>query len=126
MTNKNLRILPAVHVILKTNPDIKFDSLIIENTEHHASGECNPYVWSCKHVDEYDRFIFIHDSVILHGTIPVDMKGVHFRPLWYATPYHASTGLINSDAETAILDLMIDNNNGIKLYDTKNRLCISW
>jgi len=103
--------------LLKTNPGIEFETIIIEPTQHKSAGECNAYVWSCKHVDEYDRFIFIHDSVILHGKIPVDLKDVHFRPLWYATPYHASTGLINSDAETAIIELIIDNDVGTKLYD---------
>ena len=106
-----------IYDLLKTNPKIRLDSLIIEHTEHQGAGECNPYVWSCKHVDEYDRFIFIHDSVILHGKIPVDLKHVHFRPLWYATPYHASTGLINSEAESGIVELIIDNDVGTKLYD---------
>jgi hypothetical protein len=106
-----------IHNVLKRNSDIKFDSLIIEHTEHRAAGECNAYVWSCKHVNEYDRFIFIHDSVILHGKIPIDLKHVHFRPLWYATPFHASTGLINLDVETAIVELIVDNDVGTKLYD---------
>jgi len=106
-----------IYNLLKRNSEIKLDSIIIEQTEHQKAGECNAYVWSCKHVDEYDRFIFIHDSVILHGKIPVDLKRVHFRPLWYATPYHSSTGLINSEAESGIVELMIDMDVGTKLYD---------
>jgi len=107
-----------IYDLLKTVPGIQVDTLIIEDTEHQGAGEGNAYVWSCKHVDEYDRFIFIHDSVILHGKIPVDLKHVHFRPLWYASPFHASTGLINSEAESGIVELIVDNDIGIKLYDS--------
>jgi hypothetical protein len=93
-------------------------NVIYELTKHPKSGEVNAFVWACEHVEKYSRFVFIHDSVVLHGTIPTGLtQGSHFQSLWYAVPYHASVGLMLPEVENVMKDIMIGPTNGVQLYN---------
>jgi hypothetical protein len=81
-------------VILKDNCDNavwsedELKGCKIENVLYELSGEINAYVWSIQHKDEYERFIYIHDSTYVFNTIPLEMpEGCIFRPIWHAEGY---------------------------------------
>jgi hypothetical protein len=67
-------------------PELK-DVKIEYTTEGYLQcGELNAYVWACKHYEEYDRFIFLHDSTKILQPIPVYLpEEILFRPIWYSS-----------------------------------------
>lgn len=95
----------------------KMPSVRYELTKYPKCGEVNAFVWACQHKEEFSRFIFIHDSVVLHGRIPTSLQKTHFQPLWYAVPHHASVGLMLPEVENVIKDIMIGPTNGTSLYN---------
>jgi hypothetical protein len=53
--------------------------------KYQRCGEVNAYVWACKHYEEYDRFIFVHDSTKLLTTLPLELpESMLFRAMWYS------------------------------------------
>lgn len=51
---------------------------------HPNCGEVNAYVWACQHKDDYELFLFIHDSTFVLSPIDVTtLAPNHFRPLWW-------------------------------------------
>jgi hypothetical protein len=79
-----------------------FDSSVrIESTRYQRCGELNAYVWACEHMNEYNHFIFIHDSVLLISRILFDLEGINFRPLWYGSR------CINDDTNSPEIELII-------------------
>lgn len=62
------------------------ENVKIENTKFPRCGEVNAYVWACEHINEYDRFIFLHDSTVMLKAIPLELPN-HFRPFWYTSKY---------------------------------------
>lgn len=111
-------------VILNDNHEATLDDIIpssrnimFQKTKHPKCGEVNAYTWACEHVNEFTRFVFIHDSVILHNTIPTNLEvDIHFRPLWYAVPFFSSVGLMNKEVEDVIKDIRIGPTLGPSLY----------
>jgi hypothetical protein len=114
----------ATLVVLNDNHEELIESYLpksskirYELTKHPKCGEVNAFVWSCAHTEEFTKFIFIHDSVILHGRIPTTMETrIHFRPLWYAPPFFASVGLMLQEVEDVIKDIQIGPSLGPAIY----------
>ncbi len=112
----------ATRVLLNDNPSQIFDpnefgeGVCIESTQYPQSGEVNAYVWSAIHADEYDRFVFLHDSTALIGQLPMDLGQYHFRPIWYATPFHTATGMLELDVQDTMSSLEINGKPGLQFY----------
>lgn len=98
------------HVTINT---IFSKSVKIELTKYHRSGELNAYVWACEHKDEYKSFFFIHDSVLIINRFLVDLEGINYRGLWYASK------CINDDTFGSEIDDIISkfkiNNQSIQV-----------
>jgi hypothetical protein len=56
----------------------------IEKTKHHGCGEVNAYIWAMDHRNEYDLFIYLHDSCKVLKRVPYDLKEQHYKQFWYA------------------------------------------
>jgi len=56
----------------------------IEKTIHPRCGEVNAYVWACRNINKYNRYIFIHDSTQLLSKLPTELQ-YHYRPFWYSS-----------------------------------------
>lgn len=83
--NPNLIIVLDDDHSTPATPDVP-DGVHIMKTLYPQCGEVNAYAWACAHTDEFDRFVFLHDSTIVLGPIPLDVPD-HFRPLWYTSKY---------------------------------------
>lgn len=111
-------------VVLNDNHEVSIDTLLpksqilrTELTKYPKCGEVNAFVWSCEHTDTFQKFVFLHDSVLLLNTLPLQFeKDIHFRPLWFATPHFASVGLMLQEVEDVIKDFKIGPTNGQALY----------
>ena len=102
----------SVEDLLPKAPNLRY-----ELTKHPRCGEVNAYVWSCENMHEFKKFAFIHDSVILHNTLPfIFDSDIHYRPLWFANPYFASVGLMLQEIEDVIKDVKIGPTDGVALY----------
>ena len=56
----------------------------IEKTIHPRCGEVNAYVWACKNINNYNRYVFIHDSTQLLSKLPTELP-YHYRAFWYSS-----------------------------------------
>ncbi len=78
-------------VVFKDNSNEYFPVLkdcIVIDAYVKKGGEINPYIFASKNSDDYDIFIFIHDSVLLERELPEDfMQEEVFRSLWYSDKY---------------------------------------
>jgi hypothetical protein len=65
----------------------------VEKTIHPRGGEVNAYVWACRNVNKYNRYIFIHDSTQLLSKLPTELQ-YHYRAFWYSSRCidHNTTG----------------------------------
>jgi hypothetical protein len=79
----------------------------VEKTPCKQCGEVNAYYWSAKHKDEFEKFIFIHDSVKLINPLPLE-SDKSFRTLWYAS-INIHLDITNDIIDEFMYDFMIDN-----------------
>jgi hypothetical protein len=56
----------------------------VEKTIHSRCGEVNAYVWACKNINNYNRYVFIHDSTQLLSKLPTELP-YHYRAFWYSS-----------------------------------------
>jgi hypothetical protein len=77
-----------------------------EKTKYPRCGEVNAYVWACEHKDEYDTFIYLHDTALLINTLPLDLPH-HFRPLWFSSKC-MNNNVHGSDVNRFIDDFRVD------------------
>lgn len=66
-------------------PEMK--DVIMEYIEpgYENCGEVYAYVWACKHYEEYETFVMMHDSTKVLSRLPLEMiKGRIYRQLWHS------------------------------------------
>ena len=62
-------------------------NITVQTTAIQGLGEAHAWLFSMQHCDEYDEFVYIHDSVIVKKKTPPLQRPV--QPLWYAPPASA-------------------------------------
>ena len=93
------------HVTINT---IFSKSVKIELTKYPRAGELNAYVWACEHKDKYKEYFFIHDSVLLINRFLIDLEGINFRGIWYASKC-INDDTFSSEIDTIITKFKINN-----------------
>lgn len=85
------------------------DYCLSEKTPLKQCGEVNAYVWAAKHKDDFDTFVYIHDSVKLINPLPLD-SDISFRSLWYAS-VNIHLDINDELVDEFMCDFLIDNTN---------------
>ncbi len=126
LLEKNIQSLqhhyPTAKIILLNDhhdrplKDIFGAAVHIEPTQYPQSGEVNAYVWAATHAEDFDRFLFVHDSTIALKQLPMNLEPYHFRPVWYATPFHTATGMLELDVQDTMSKLEINSIPGLTIY----------
>ena len=93
----------------------------VEKTPHPRCGEVNAYVWACKNVNKYNRYVFIHDSTQLLSKLPTELFH-HYRSFWYSSRCidHNTTG---PEIEAFIEKFTIKEKDVVKVLTYLRKKC---
>jgi hypothetical protein len=72
----------GIHISIDQTSNLK-----ILDTMYPRCGEVNAYLWACENKNLYEKFFYIHDSAFLISRINIDIKTIHYRPLWYSSSH---------------------------------------